>query len=120
MYPIEKYQFKTYEQKNEDGTTSTVVIAISTYAGKIVKGVAKCMSGDKFDIETGKRLAAARCNLKVCDKKVNRVGEKFANARKVLDDAEKCCDEMKQYYKDVYNEYFMAEKKLSDIESELK
>lgn len=48
------------------------VIAISTYAGRTVRGVAKCAPNDKFDIKKGMALAAARCNEKVAKKRMER------------------------------------------------
>ena len=55
-----KYNFYT------DGKTK--VIAVSTYAGKTVRGVAKCDVNDTFSLEKGKELAAARCNEKIAKK----------------------------------------------------
>ena len=63
-----KYNFYT------DGKTK--VVAVSTYAGKTVRGVAKCDVDDTFSFEKGKELAAARCNEKVAKKR-------FARAQKV-------------------------------------
>ena len=68
-YPIEKYTFRQYTEKNEDGTESIVTVALTKYRGKVVKGVAKCCDDDTFDIEVGKKLAALRCNEKVCRKR---------------------------------------------------
>ena len=53
------------------------VIAVSTYAGKTVRGIAICSPEDEFDIEFGKKLAAARCNEKVAEKRLNRASNKF-------------------------------------------
>ena len=59
-----KYSFYT------DGKTK--VIAVSTYAGKVVRGVAKCDINDTFSFEKGKELAAARCNEKIAKKRFAR------------------------------------------------
>ena len=59
-----KYSFYT------DGKTK--VIAVSTYAGKAVRGVAKCDVKDTFSLEKGKELAAARCNEKIAKKRFTR------------------------------------------------
>jgi hypothetical protein len=56
------------------------VIAVSTYAGKIVRGIAKCNPVDEFDVERGKVLAAARCNLKVAKKRRTRAAKKYQEA----------------------------------------
>ena len=59
-----KYSFYT------DGKTK--VVAVSTYAGKVVRGVAKCDVNDTFSLEKGKELAAARCNEKIAKKRLTR------------------------------------------------
>ena len=56
------------------------VIAISTYAGRTVKGVAKCHPNDEFDVEFGKKLAAARCNEKISHKRLIRALNKYREA----------------------------------------
>lgn len=63
-----KYSFYT------DGKTK--VIAVSTYAGKAVRGVAKCDINDTFSLENGKELAAARCNEKIAKKRLTRAENK--------------------------------------------
>ena len=57
-----EHRYKYYTN-NKD-----VVVAVSSYAGKTVRGVAKCDPRDTFDIEKGKELAAARCNEKIAYK----------------------------------------------------
>lgn len=71
-YPLEKYRFYI-DEKNQ-------VIAISTYAGRYVKGVAKCDPRDKFDLEKGKKLAAARCAVKIAEKRVKQANSKYMEA----------------------------------------
>lgn len=56
------------------------VIAVSTFAGKTVRGVAKCHPNDSFDEEFGKKLAVARCNLKVAQKRQARADCKVREA----------------------------------------
>lgn len=51
------------------------VVAYSSYAGQSVRGVAKCAPDDEFDVEFGKKLAAARCNVKVARKRLKRALE---------------------------------------------
>lgn len=41
------------------------VVCVSHFAGKEYKGRAKCSPLDTFDIEYGKRLAQARCDVKI-------------------------------------------------------
>ena len=59
------YKIMTFTRSN--GVKETV--AISTYAGKTVRGVAKCDPRDEYDEELGRQLAIARCNLKVAKKR---------------------------------------------------
>lgn len=42
-----------------------IVVAVASYAGRTIRGVAKCNELDEFDFETGKELAAARCAVKI-------------------------------------------------------
>lgn len=76
------------------------IIAVSTYAGKPVRGIAKCAPTDTFSLEDGKALAAARCNLKISEKRRNRAARKLIEARAALDDAMRHVENMKHYFED--------------------
>ena len=73
-FSLDKYKFITHDNE---------VIAISTYAGKTVRGIAKLHPQDTFNLENGKKLAAARCNEKIAAKR-------FARAVKKIKEAERC------------------------------
>lgn len=45
------------------------VICVSHYAGKTVKGIAKCAPSDNYDENFGKALAQLRCDIKVANKR---------------------------------------------------
>ena len=45
---------------------------MSTFAGKTVVGVAHCAPADEFNIEIGKKIAAARCSVKIAEKRMKR------------------------------------------------
>jgi len=47
-----------------------VVVAVASYMGRSFRGVAKCSEQDEFDLETGKKLAAARCAMKIAKERV--------------------------------------------------
>ena len=64
---MRKFEYK-YKVDEEHKT----VVAMSTFAGKAVSGVARCAPEDTFDIETGKKLAAARCAVKIAKKRMMR------------------------------------------------
>ena len=120
MYPIEKYQFKEFIKKNEDGSQSKIIAAISTYGGKIVKGISKCCDTDSYSFEKGKKLAAARCDLKVCLKRKNRADMKLAEAREALTKAEAHYNAMEHYYFDSIEQWLESSARLNKIETSFK
>ena len=120
MYPLEKYNYVTYEQNNEDGSVSKVTLAMSTYSGKVVKGVAKCIETDDYSLEDGKRLAAARCDYKVCLKRKKRAGKKLAKAREELHRVEDYYNKMKHYYFDASEECLQSSIRLEKLENSFK
>jgi len=81
------------------------VIAVSTFAGKTVRGVATCADSDSFDIEKGKHLAAARCNEKVAKKRYARAKNEYAKATKEFDKSLAHLTKMQQYMEDSYVAY---------------
>lgn len=106
MYPIEKYRF--YQNNNK-------IIAVSTYAGKTVRGVAICHPGDNFDIEKGKELAAARCGLKIAHKRLSRAGKKVDEAYDMMDEATIYLNKMVEYRGDAYAELCAAEGRIDEL-----
>ena len=100
-YHLEKYKFEQVDEKTMKAT--------STYCGKEVWATAKCDPRDNFSEEDGKKLAAARCNVKIADKrraraksKVNEammvleiVYEDFLKAKRYADDAQRAYDKAK-------------------------
>lgn len=100
-YPIEKYHYYTY--RRADG--AMVVKAVSTYAGKRVVGKAICHPHDSFNFETGKALAAARCNEKVASKRYNRANQKYAEAMRQVQQAQDHLKKMMAYLDDAKNEF---------------
>lgn len=97
--------------------TPTKVIALSTYGGRTVRGVAKCHPGDTFNEEVGKALAAARCNEKVAAKRYARANQKYKEMCKeyqeYMNKVQKTCD----YLRDSYEAYKEAKKIVSEVRS---
>ncbi|MCD8211181.1 MAG: hypothetical protein LUC37_06540 [Prevotella sp.] len=91
------------------------VVAVSSYAGKTVRGVAKCNPEDEFDEEKGKALAAARCNAKITKKRVDRANKKLAEASCALSKAEDRFFDMESYVADSECEYKNAEREVNEI-----
>lgn len=90
-YPIEKYKFIILPEQKK-------VIALTSYAGKTVKGVAVCSEHDEFDVEVGKRLASARANVKVAMKRKARAEKKMEYFNKIIDDVEREYHELEAYF----------------------
>ena len=90
-YPMKKYKFFTGKNK---------VIAVSTYEGKPVRGVAKCSPEDTFDMNKGRELAAARCNEKIAEKRMRRADREYAKAKQAYAEAENRVNKMNDYYRD--------------------
>ena len=111
-FPIEKYNFYI-DEKNE------MVIAVSSYAGRTVKGKAKCDPRDEFDLEKGKKLAAARCNAKVAKKRSSHACNRLKDAERILHDAYKYYGKMCTYASDACNELEKSEKELNKLLGEL-
>ena len=105
-YPIEKYRFIQAGDK---------VIAISTFAGKTVRGVAKCDPRDDFDIETGKEIAATRCAYKIAKRRAARAKKKNKEAAIRLEQAVRYRDNMRQYNLDSLQAVAALKEKLDEI-----
>ncbi len=107
-FPLEKYKF--YVSPNENK-----VIAVSSYAGRKVTGVATCAPEDKFDLKKGMALAAARCNLKVAEKRMKRASQKREEADEILLAASEYLAKTKNYYGDACVAFDVACDELSDL-----
>ena len=109
MYDVNKYKCYGYDEKNEDGSVKAhCVVAISTYAGKTVKGYAKCHPDDTWSWEAGRGLAIARCAEKIAVKRANRATRKLAEAQEILADATAHLNDMMNYYMDSADEVTAA------------
>ena len=94
---LDKYKFY-FDEKN------ATVIAVSTYAGKIVKGYAKCDPRDEFDKEAGMKLAEARCKERIDKKRNARAAKKIVEAQRLLDEARNHYEKMSDYFDDSRSE----------------
>lgn len=89
-------------------TNGKEVIAVSTYAGKRVRGVAKCDPRDDFNLTKGQEIAAARCNAKIAKKRLKRAAERQRSAEYEAANAETHLYRMQRYYNDSYDAYLQA------------
>lgn len=96
------------------------VVCISHFAGRPVRGIAKCdPSQDVFNEETGCTLARLRCDYKVALKKVNRATKKFHDALEAMNNAEQEAMKMKQYLDDAIDQLNAAGYHLQEFENML-
>lgn len=105
-YPIDKYKFY------RDGKN---VIAVSSYAGRTVRGVAKLDPRDDFDEDFGKKLASARCNAKITNKRMKNALKKYEKAVKTVTEAKRMESAMKRYYLDAIYEANEAQHDLDEL-----
>ena len=79
-----------------------MVIAISSFAGKAVKGVAKCNPEDGYVKELGELIAKARCDIKVAKRRTKHAEKKLIEAKKELAKARARVAKMESYVTDSY------------------
>ena len=104
-----EYKYKIDEEKR-------TVVAFSTFAGRTVTGVARCADTDEFNIETGKKLAAARCSVKIAEKRMKRAEECYSWAKECVEYWTAEEEKMKHYDADSVEAYKKAVAALAEIE----
>lgn len=109
---MKKYNFYI-DEKNSS------VIAVCRYAGRSVRAVAKCSPDDTFDIEFGKKLAKARCEVKVAKMKIQNATVKYREAAKAADEAQRKYDKMKDYYIDSVDQLDNAYAEVQNVIKEI-
>ena len=110
-YSLDKYKF--YQFKNENG--GITVVAASTYAGRTVRGVAKCAPGDTFNADLGENIAAARCNVKVSKRRVRNAERKLKEALRAQYEANARVAKMQSYLADSKEAVALAEAEYDDL-----
>lgn len=100
-----------YTIVHNKGTT----IAYSTFAGKTVKGYAKCNPDDFFRFSIGEKLAKARCGLKIAKKRRQWAESQYNKAKAEMFAAIKRFNEMESYVKDSIEAVFDAEDYLAEV-----
>lgn len=113
-FPIEKYKFYEFVRNGQK-----YVAAVSTYAGRFVRATAICSEDDTYDFKIGKKLAAARCDFKVRQKRVKRAFAKRREAAMKMAEAEREFDRMNQYYADALEDALISGDKLREIEASM-
>lgn len=111
-YPVEKYNIVVHQNKDYK---TTEIIAMSTYAGQVVKGKAICHTNDTYDEEKGKKLAIARCAEKIARKRQARSARLLKKANEQFKMAQKYVDDMAKYNADACAEVVEAQTDLQNI-----
>ena len=111
IFDPNKYRYVTFTDENGVPT----VVAISTYAGRTVKGKAKLDPRDEFNMEKGKEIAAARCNARVAEKRARRARLRLEEAEKQLKAASRHYEKMRSYYVDSHNALEEASKNVQEV-----
>ena len=107
-----EYKYKIDEDKR-------TIVAMSTFAGKVIVGVARCAPTDEFNIELGKKIAAARCSVKIAEKRMKRANYCLADAAAGLAWFQKRVEHMQKYQDDSVNAYQSAVTALAEIEKKI-
>ena len=80
--------------------TKNKVICVSHYAGRTVRGVAKCAPNDEFNEEFGKTLARLRCDVKVAELRYKRADALLVEADRQFDEADALLAKREDYFQD--------------------
>ena len=70
-----RYKYYNYEKNGRK-----MIVCVSSYAGRPVRGKAICAADDNYDEEAGKDLARARCDLAIAQKRAKRASSRYAEA----------------------------------------
>lgn len=119
MYPIDKYKFVVRPARIDKSGIEhgQEVIAISHYANKPVKGIAKCDPRDEFNLGYGKEIAAARCNQKVCEKRAVTLTKKCEDIARQLDELTVLYNKMCSHKRKAFEELNEATSYLALLEN---
>lgn len=85
------------------------IIVVSQYAGRRVKGYAKCNPADSFDYNKGEDLATLRCDEKIAEKRVKRAAQKLSEAQEAFNNAEQRLLDMTRYLSEAKAELVEAQ-----------
>ena len=96
-------------------TAGNKVIAVSSFAGATVRGVAKCNPNDEFDLHYDMALAAARCQEKIAAKRMKRAYSKVDEAKAQVNAALAHLEKMMRYESDAEANYNIASYELAQV-----
>ena len=91
------------------------VIAMAKSDGKVIKGIAKCSPTDVFDEALGKKLAAARCKLKIMKRQALEAADIVDFYRELKEEHTKSLRAAEQFAWNQYVKVDEAEKELAEV-----
>lgn len=94
-------------------------ICVSHYAGKVVRGVAKCAPEDTFDEQIGRDLARARCDAAVAQLRLKRAEDKLYEKRSAIDKLIAQERKCREYVMDAMGKYLDACDDLVEVEEKI-
>lgn len=97
----------------------TTILAISSFAGKTVKGVAKLDPRDSFDPTSGEELAKARCRSKIAQRRLKWAEKRLLDCEDQVNLAYANHNKALEYYYAAMNEDFVSSGELRKIEDDL-
>lgn len=106
-------RYKTYQASDNK------VVVVSHYAGRPVRGVAKCNPCDEFDAQKGEDLARLRCDKKIAEKRLARANAAYAEAEAAYVAAKERLEQMTEYKQDAALILDHLEYALAQMESEM-
>lgn len=107
---------RKFEYKYKIDEEHKTIVAMSSFAGRTVAGVARCAPDDVFDVEAGKKLAAARCALKIAEKRMKRAEECHTAATRAFNYWADFKAKMESYDTDSAKAYVQAVATLAEVE----
>lgn len=116
---MRKYNYNYNIVHSEDREGRKVTVAYSTFAGKPVRGIARCNPEDTPDTEKGVMLAKARCGLKIARKRRKYAEQRFVEAKAAMIKAIAYFNEMESYVKDSIDAQLDAEDYLKEVLEEI-
>ena len=93
------------------------VIAVSTFAGKPVRGVSKCNPADTYNEETGREIAKLRCDVKVTKARVRTARQRYNLMADIINKME---NKWQKIVKELANAEMDAEKAIRALEDKMK
>lgn len=111
---------RTYKYKYVIDEEKRTIVALSTFAGEVVRGVARCAPGDVWDIEEGKKLAETRCSAKIAHKRLRRAEEMVEWAVDGFEYFAEQVEKYKKYESDSIEKVKCVTAQLAKLEESLK